>query len=275
MTTFLSLLAFGFFLGMRHATDADHIIAVSTIVSRERNLRGAAWIGGLWGLGHTLTVLAVGGAIILFGVVIPPKVGLAMEFAVAVMLVSLGLFTLHSVTRQIREQVTYQLAGQHPHGQGGDAHLHTHVHGDYIHAHRHGHGHTDHGHAEDDTPPARLDRLLGGLRPYALIRPLVVGVVHGLAGSAAVALLVLAAVREAAWAVAYLAVFGLGTLVGMMLITSALAVPMVLGGGRSPALGIFMRVASGALSLGFGLYLMFEVGVVEGLFVSPPSGATP
>lgn len=275
MTTFLSLLAFGFFLGMRHATDADHVIAVSTIVSRERNLRGAAWIGALWGVGHTLTVLVVGGAIIVFGVVIPPRVGLAMEFVVAVMLVGLGLFTLHSVTRQIREQVTYQLAGQHPHGPAADAHLHTHVHGDYIHAHRHGHGAADHGHAEDDTPPARLDRVLGGLRPYTLIRPLVVGVVHGLAGSAAVALLVLAAVRDALWAVAYLAVFGVGTLVGMMLITSALAVPMVLGGARSPALSMVMRGVSGALSLGFGLYLMFDIGVVGGLFLGAPVTGTP
>lgn len=269
MTTLLSLLAFGFFLGMRHATDADHVIAVSTIVSRERSLKGAALIGALWGVGHTLTVLVVGSAIILFGVVIPPHVGLAMEFAVAVMLVVLGLFTLSSVTRRIREQVTYQLAGEHPHGRHDDGHLHTHRHGDYIHAHSHGHGLADHGHREEDTPQARLDRSLGGLKPYLMIRPLVVGVVHGLAGSAAVALLVLAAVREPAWAVAYLAVFGLGTVAGMMLITSALAVPMARAGNRSLALGIFMRLASGALSLGFGLYLMFQVGVVEGLFTGP------
>lgn len=269
MTTLLSLLAFGFFLGMRHATDADHVIAVSTIVSRERSLRGAALIGALWGVGHTITVLVVGSAIILFGVVIPPRVGLAMEFAVAVMLVVLGLFTLSSVTRRIREQVTYQLAGEHPHGRHDDGHLHTHRHGDYIHAHSHGHGQADHGHREDDTPQARLDRTLGSLKPYLMIRPLVVGVVHGLAGSAAVALLVLAAVREAAWAVAYLAVFGLGTVAGMMLITSALAVPLARAANGSATLGMFMRVASGALSLGFGLYLMFQIGVVEGLLTGP------
>ncbi|MSQ60957.1 MAG: high-affinity nickel-transport family protein [Betaproteobacteria bacterium] len=265
MTAFFSLLAFGFFLGMRHATDADHVIAVSTIVSRERNLKWAALIGALWGVGHTVTVLAVGGAIILFGVVIPPKVGLAMEFAVAVMLVILGLFTLSSVTQSIREQVAYTLAGQHPHGHGGDGHLHTHVHGDYVHAHSHGHGSANHGHAEDDTPQAKLDKKLGGLKPYLLIRPMIVGVVHGLAGSAAVALLVLAAIRDPAWAVGYLAIFGLGTVAGMMLITSLIAAPMVYA-SRLPNLNIFMRLASGVLSLGFGLYLIFQIGWVDGLF---------
>ncbi|MFN0317998.1 MAG: hypothetical protein ACKVQA_23470 [Burkholderiales bacterium] len=265
MTAFFSLLAFGFFLGMRHATDADHVIAVSTIVSRERNLKGAALIGALWGVGHTVTVLVVGGAIILFGVVIPPKVGLAMEFAVAVMLVTLGLFTLSSVTQRIREQVAYTLAGQHPHGHGGDGHLHTHMHGDYVHAHSHGHGKANHGHAEDDTPQAMLDKKLGALKPYLMIRPFIVGVVHGLAGSAAVALLVLAAIRDPAWAVGYLAVFGLGTVAGMMLITSLIAAPMVYA-ARLPNINIFMRLASGVLSLGFGLYLMFQIGWVDGLF---------
>lgn len=85
--TLLPILALGFFLGMRHATDADHVVAVSTIVSRERSLRAAARVGVLWGIGHTLTILVVGGAIILFGVVIPPRLGLGMEFSVAIMLV--------------------------------------------------------------------------------------------------------------------------------------------------------------------------------------------
>jgi ABC-type nickel/cobalt efflux system permease component RcnA len=270
MTTLLSLLAFGFFLGMRHATDADHVIAVSTIVSRERSLKGAAIIGGLWGIGHTVTVLIVGGAIILFGVVIPPRVGLAMEFAVGVMLVGLGLFTLASVTRNIREQVTYYLAGAHPHGGSNDGHLHTHQHGDYIHAHSHGHGGTDHGHAEEDTPQARLDRRLGGLGPYALVRPLIVGVVHGLAGSAAVALLVLTAIRDPLWAVGYLAIFGAGTVAGMMLITSVIAVPLTYG-ARLPNLGTLMRLASGVLSLAFGMYLMFQIGFIDGLFTGQPN----
>src|SRR5437763_11090113 len=90
----VSFLFLGFFLGMRHATDADHVVAIATIVSRQRNLRGSAMIGAAWGVGHTLTILAVGGAIILFGLVIPPRIGLAMEFSVGLMLILLGASTL-------------------------------------------------------------------------------------------------------------------------------------------------------------------------------------
>src|SRR5258707_1184700 len=94
MTSGLAILAIGFFLGMRHATDPDHVIAVSTIVSRERSIAKAAFIGVLWGLGHTLTILAVGAAIVLFGLAIPTRVGLTMEFCVGLMLILLGILNL-------------------------------------------------------------------------------------------------------------------------------------------------------------------------------------
>ena len=103
MTSLLSILALGFFLGMRHATDADHVIAVATIVARERNARSAAVIGAAWGVGHTLTILVVGGAIILLGWVIPPRVGMSMEMAVGAMLCILGLINLRGVTGWLRE----------------------------------------------------------------------------------------------------------------------------------------------------------------------------
>src|SRR5215469_4753378 len=89
-----TIIAIGFFLGMRHATDPDHVIAVSTIVTREHSVRRSALIGAAWGVGHTLTILAVGGAIILFRITLPPRVGLAMELAVGVMLIILGLRNL-------------------------------------------------------------------------------------------------------------------------------------------------------------------------------------
>src|SRR5215472_176688 len=96
----------GFVLGMRHATDPDHVIAVSTIVSRQRSIQGAARVGALWGLGHTLTILAVGACIILFNVIIPPRLGLALELAVGMMLVLLGVLNLAGVTRWITERFT-------------------------------------------------------------------------------------------------------------------------------------------------------------------------
>jgi len=280
--TLLSLIAVGFFLGVRHATDADHVVAIATIVSRERSLRGAAAIGALWGVGHSVTVAIVGCLIILFGVVIPPRIGLAMEFAVGVMLVLLGLFTLSAVARQAREALALHLlhggahgAQAHPNANGGEAngHMHVHTHGDYVHTHTHGHGAGAHGHHEHSTPQAWLDRHFGRLGLYQVLRPLVVGVVHGLAGSAAVALLVLTAIRDPLWGVAYLVVYGLGTIAGMMLITVAIAIPFAVSATRLPMVSAGVRVAAGALSLAFGLFLMYQIGVVDGLFSADPKWA--
>src|SRR5882672_8868140 len=106
MVPLLSIIALGFFLSMHHATDPDHIIAVSTIVSRQRNIRHAALIGALWGLGHTITILVIGSAIILFGLVIPPRVGLTMELSVGLMLILLGVLNLSGMMKWITENLT-------------------------------------------------------------------------------------------------------------------------------------------------------------------------
>jgi len=271
----LPIVVVGFFLGMLHATDADHVIAVSTIVSRQGNLRSAASIGVMWGVGHTVTVFLVGGAIILFSLVIPPRLGLAMEFTVALMLIVLGVYTLRGVSRWVRENMFPAPDGRFP---GHDhaaarpgAHLHPHVHGDYVHVHVHGHGTQDHGHPEGSTPQAWLDRHLSGLSAYRALRPLAIGVVHGMAGSAAIALLILAQIREPLWGLAYLLLFGVGTIAGMMLITTAIALPFAYSLQRLPNLNLWMRLAAGLLSLGLGLYLAYQIGVVQGLFTGNPS----
>ncbi|HEU4579255.1 MAG TPA: high-affinity nickel-transport family protein [Polyangiaceae bacterium] len=236
-----AVLALGFFLGMRHATDADHVVAVSAIVSRRRTLRAAAPIGMLWGIGHTLTILLVGGAIILFGIVIPPRLGLSMEFSVAIMLVLLGALNVRSVLRDARA-----IAGAHTHTHTHDL---QHVHGGIAHAH---------GDVWGGAVPG--PRALGGLRP------LLVGVVHGLAGSAAVALLVLGAIEDAALALVYLLLFGLGTIAGMVLITTALAVPVAAAAQRFASFHRVLGVATGLASVAFGGLLAYEIGFVQGLF---------
>ena len=253
MASLVSILLLGFFLGMRHATDPDHVIAVTTIVARQRRVGAAALIGVLWGIGHTLTMVAVGGAIIVFGVVIPPRLGLTMELSVALMLILLGLLNVAGIVRWITAIAT-------------PVHVHPHRHGDY--AHSHGHTPATHGHAEDDTAIARLDRRLGGLGLYQMLRPLVVGVVHGLAGSAAVALLVLATIPDPWWGIAYLVVFGAGTIAGMMLITAATALPFTYTVSRFAAVNRHLVLASGVASIGFGLFLVYRIGVVDGLFAS-------
>jgi high-affinity nickel-transport protein len=264
MLELLPLLTFGLFLGMRHATDADHVIAVMTIVSRERSVWLAALIGSLWGMGHTLTIVVVGGAIILLGIVIPPRVGLSMEFSVAAMLVLLGVLNLTSILRWLRAGLGIDRQGHPlPHG-------HPHAHGDYVHSHPHGHEPDDHGHAPDKTPQAGLDRIFGRLGLYQTMRPLIVGVVHGLAGSAAVVLLVLATIRDPTWALGYLLVFGVGTIAGMMLITMAIAVPFACTAAHFARLNQYLGLASGLLCLGFGLFLAYQIGVVDGLFTANP-----
>ena len=264
MVTFLAIIALGFFLGMRHATDPDHVIAVSTIVSRERSVRHAALIGVLWGLGHTMTIALVGAAIILFSVVIPPRIGLTMELSVGLMLVVLGVMNLSGFTRWITETLTPAV------GQGTLVHSHSHAHGDFVHSHPHGHSPETHGHPEGATPQGWLDRTFGRLGLYQSLRPLIVGIVHGLAGSAAVALLVLTTIRNPVWAIAYLLVFGVGTIAGMMLITAVIAMPLALGGNRFRLMNRYFATASGVVSLAFGMFLVYQIGFVDGLFTAHP-----
>ena len=260
----LPIVLLGFFLGMRHATDPDHVIAVTTIVARQRSRAGGTLIGAVWGVGHTLTILVVGAGIVLLGWAIPPRLGLALELAVGVMLVALGLTTLSDGTPEVEPAATPGGHDHHP------FHVHAHPHGDYVHTHAHGHEPESHPHAPDQTPLARLDRLLGALGPYRLVRPLVVGIVHGLAGSAAVALLVLATIRDPRWAMLYLLVFGVGTIAGMMLVTALLAWPFTRAGTRVAAMHRGLRVAAGLVSVAFGLLLAYRIGVVDGLFSATP-----
>lgn len=259
---------------MRHATDPDHVVAVTTIVARHRSVRGAALVGAVWGIGHTLTLLIVGGGIVLFGWVIPPRLGLSLELSVGVMLVALGAFNLAALLKRLPRKEAIRPSDAHAGGHvhvapAAAGHSHAHPHGDYVHTHPHAHEPERHPHAPDETPLAWLDRHIGTFRSYQLVRPLVVGVVHGLAGSAAIALLVLATIPEPAWAVLYLGIFGIGTIGGMMLVTASLGVPFAVSKDRA-ALHRGIRLASGAISIVFGLWIAYEVGITHGLFTGNP-----
>ena len=226
MVNLMTVIGVGFLLGTRHATDPDHVIAVTTIVSRQRSIRHAGLIGILWGLGHTITILFVGAAIILFNLAIPPRIGLAMELAVGLMLIFLGVLNLMGVTQWITDRFT----PTHSH-DGRVIHSHTHGHGEDIHAHIHGHSPEVHLHLEQ-KPKGELQKALARVGLYQVLRPLAVGIVHGLAGSAAVALLVLTTIHDPRWAVVYLLVFGVGTIAGMMLITMIIGAPFAYTGKR-------------------------------------------
>ena len=263
MVNLLTVVGVGFLLGMRHATDPDHVIAVSTIVSRQGNIRHAGLIGILWGLGHTITILFVGAAIILFNLAIPARVGLLMELAVGLMLILLGVLNLTGITQWVTSRFT-------PGASDGEViHFHTHQHGEQSHSHVHGHKPEIHMHL-DQPPVSRFPTAIQRIGLYQLLRPLAVGIVHGLAGSAAVALLVLATIHDTRWAIAYLLVFGVGTIAGMMVITVIIGAPFVYSGKRFGSFNRILGVTSGLISVAFGLFIMFQIGFVDGLFTAHP-----
>jgi high-affinity nickel-transport protein len=212
-------------------------------VAGYRNVRSAALIGGAWGIGHTLTILLVGSGIIIFKWVIPPRLGLGMELAVAIMLIVLGLANLAGTVRWIRRQ---RSVAKETH-----VHAHAHSHGDYVHTHPHGHAPETHPHDDDATPLARIDQQLAGVTGYRLVRPLVVGIVHGLAGSAAVALLLLASIGNRLQAVAALALFAAATAVSMAVLSGTFA--RLLERGPVRARLPWVALPLGCLSLVFGL----------------------
>jgi high-affinity nickel permease len=274
MTSLVAILGFGFLLGMRHATDPDHVIAVSTIVSRERSVVKAGLIGALWGVGHTVTILIVGAAIILLGVAIPTRLGLTMEFSVGLMLILLGVLNLTGALTWI----TDKFSPAHPKVEGSHAHLHEHDAKLHLHWHTHA-GQSQH-HGESMAPPRWFDRSAANAKQsgasrarlglFHALRPLFIGLVHGLAGSAAVALLVLSTIHNPKWAVLYLLVFGIGTVAGMMLITAVISLPFSFAGYKFAWLNRGLIVGSGVLSLAFGLFVCYQIGFVDGLFTSHP-----
>jgi hypothetical protein len=268
----LGIALLGLLMGMRHATDPDHVVAVTTIVSRERRLTAASRVGIVWGLGHTLTVLVVGAAIIIFKIAIPIRLGLAMEFAVAIVLILLGFGAFASLVQLVVRRITGT-----PPAIDQPLVVHSHAHGHGFGPHRHPHVHPDpgeyHGSAllalnHEHSLPAGAPSSFAIHRP--LLRSFVVGLVHGLAGSAAIALLVLSAIPQPLWATLYLAIFCLGTIVGMGLITMAIATPFAVAAKRMSWMHQSLITGSGLLSFGFGLFLAYQLGMVDHLFGTVP-----
>jgi high-affinity nickel-transport protein len=244
----VTVVLLGLFLGIRHSTDPDHVVAVSTIVSRQGSIRSSAAIGLLWGLGHTLTIFFVGSAIIIFGVVIPPRLGLSMEFCVALMLILLGILNLTGVMNWITNRFTPKASAHALRENASEKQQQV-----------------------DSRIPsviAKIEKIVGKLGVYQTVRPLVVGLVHGLAGSAAVALLVLSTIKSPFWSTAYLLVFGFGTMVGMMLMTAAISVPVVYTGKKFFNVNRHLTVVSGLASVAFGMFLVYQIGFVDGLFTA-------
>ena len=233
--TLIGLLGLGLILGLRHALDPDHIAAVSTIVSESRSVRRSSLIGTCWGLGHTMSLLVAGVLVIALKIQISDRLALWMEFAVALMLILLGLKAMLKPLRGWRIHV-------HQHAHGGSSHSHVHLHRpSEEHAHQHRH------------------LIRSGARPF------LVGLVHGMAGSAALMILVLATIPSALAGLIYIAVFGLGSVGGMLIMSSLISLPFILTRQRFNVLSQGLQVAVGLFSLGFGLFLSWQYGFHEHL----------
>jgi ABC-type nickel/cobalt efflux system permease component RcnA len=232
-TSTLGVLLIGLGIGLRHALDADHLAAVSTIVSERRRWFSSLLIGGLWGVGHTASLLLAGVAVILMRFEIE-RYEKALEFCVALMLIGLGANSIYKLAR------------------GGRLHFHEHAHAGRVHIHPHIH---------DGKPEPEHSH--HGLKLGA--RPLLIGMLHGLAGSAALMLAVLATIKSTALAFAYIIIFGVGSIGGMMVMGLIMSLPVHLTAERFTKTNLAMRALAGCFSLGFGLFMIYEIGFVEGL----------
>ncbi len=230
----LSILFFGFLLGLKHAVEADHIAAVSTIVSERKSLWSSAIIGGIWGVGHTISLLVVGILVILLEFRVSERTESILEFFVGVMLLFLGINVIQKLFR------------------GGKLHLHKHEHGEHLHVHPHLH---DDEHATDESHTHH------GLSLAP--RPLLIGMVHGLAGSAGLMLLVLPTIESRSIGLLYIVIFGIGSIGGMMLMSMLVSLPLYLTALYFDRMNLLLRVFAGLFSICIGLWIIYEKGFAE------------
>ena len=236
--TALSILAVGLLLGMQHATEADHLAAVATLATRQGSLGQTVRQGVAWGVGHALTLMVFGGAVLLLGQAISPGLEQALETAVGVMLVLLGADVLR---RMVRDRI----------------HFHVHRHGPRV-AHVHAHSHRGEGaHAESAHRHAHPRRWP--------LRALAVGMMHGLAGSAALVVLALQALPSAGLGLGYIALFGLGAIAGMALLSAVVALPLRISSRRLTGLHRSMTALIGAGSCVLGIVMVVEIGWLRSL----------
>jgi hypothetical protein len=229
----LTVMGLGFVLGLRHALDADHIVAVSTVLAERPSLRASGAVGFFWGLGHTLMLLLVGVCVLALRVSIPEFLATVFEFFIGLMLIMLGL----SLARRL------YLEGWH---------LHAHEHSGQRHSHLHRHA-RDHGHAHAHWfQEAR--------------RPLLIGMAHGLAGSAALLLMVVSAAGTFTQGVGYILVFGIGSIMGMIAVGAAISVPFVLSVSIGRGAVIMVQGLASLGSIGLGLLMMWRISLGESGF---------
>lgn len=222
LTTF-SVLLIGFVLGLQHAVEADHLAAVSTIVSEKKNLWTASLVGGMWGIGHTISLFAVGVAVIFLKLQISEAVEMKLEAIVGGMLVLLGINALRKLFSA--EKI----------------HVHTHGHGEREHVHIHSHARE-----QAEVSHHRFSP-----------RSIAIGMIHGLAGSAALMLLVVPTIASPALALLYILIFGIGSIGGMMAMSFLVGLPLHFTANKFEIVNKGIRLAAGVFSLGLGSFIVY------------------
>lgn len=232
-----AVLGFGFLIGLKHATEADHLAAVSTIVAERKSLWSSTLIGGLWGLGHTISLFLAGIFVLLLNFEISERTERILEFCVGIMLTLLGLNVLRKLL------------------QGGKLHFHTHEHGAHEHVHPHIH--------------AAGDEEEGGHTHHGLKfspRAFFIGMIHGLAGSAGMMLLYIPTIETQTLKLIYIIVFGVGSIGGMMLMSFLVGLPFHFTAARYNRFNYILQSIAGFVSIVLGLVIIYEKGITEGLF---------
>lgn len=232
----IGVLGLGFFIGLKHATEADHLAAVSTIVSERKSLWSSAVVGGLWGLGHTISLVIAGVFVLLLNFEISERTETILEFGVGIMLLMLGL----NVIRRVKN--------------GGILHFHAHGHGEREHAHPHIHA------------PAQNDRAETHHGFEFSPRSILIGMVHGLAGSAALMLIVIPTIESKALGLLYIVVFGIGSIGGMMIMSFLVGLPFHLTASRFNLVNRLLQGTAGIVSVALGLAIIYEKGINDRLF---------
>ena len=229
----VAILSLGLIFGLKHATEVDHVVAITTIVSRHRNVFRSAFVGALWGLGHTVSLLAVGVVVLSLRIAIPERISGWLEFGVALMIIGLGVSALWRVLRSSDE-----------------VHLHQHDHDGLHHTHVHFH---EQGSRHQPSSPAPHSHALSRVG----WKPVLIGMMHGLAGSGALTLLVLTQIQSTWVGVLYMATFGLGSIVGMLLMSGLIGLPFALTSSKLTQMHRGLQTVAAVLSICFGLWYAY------------------
>ena len=231
----IEILLMGFLLGMRHAMESDHVAAVASLVTRSPSMRESIRLGSVWGLGHTLTLFVFGSMVMLLDRMVPERMALMLEFGVGIMLVMLGIDV---VRRFMRERLHFHV---HRHADG-TLHFHAHTHADEI-------NHTSDSHMHIHTEKFPL-------------RALLVGIMHGMAGSAAMIVLTLQTVQSFGMGLVYISLFGLGSIGGMAVLSMVIMLPLRHSANRFTGAHSYLQLAIGAATTLLGIRMMFEISSI-------------